>query len=821
MIVKRIRKECWRVVLSLFTAVLFLFSLGCGGSSPATGGGIGGITIDVTSPAGAAAVDSGLTLPIVVEVNGDSSKAGVTWTVAAQHKGDPSGTLSEAQPTSVTYNPPAGISGAIQVTVTATSVSDPTRSAAIPISVYPAVAITTQSSDLATGFVSTDYTCIQKPITNAGVIQIPCQVSVSGGLAPFHWTVEISNLPPGLLLGPGLTPNDTKLVGKPTASGIYPFTINVEDSLGGKTSAALNIDVAPQQLKVVTPTLLTVAQGVPYSPVVMQVSGGVPPYTWTLAPGSDSLPPGMTLSPAGVIAGTPTTNTTAQFAVQVSDSQSPVPAQAIFPTPVQTNGKIMSLTVSGLDPICLSGGNSLRVGTPYAFLVSGFDADGPVTSAGSFTADASGNLTGVQDIIRKRGTQIGVPLTAGSSVVFSPSGRGCLILNTASSSTEFRVAPTSIASDGGAGFFPEGRILEFDDHDGTGTRAAGLFKLQDPAAFSNSLAGAFAYRFSGWDSASRHFAIAGIGTADDGSFTSLSADINDAGSVQGPVIGGNGTLGPVDTNGRGSATIGIGNQTFNLSYYVIDSEHLVFNSIDAPNSGHPLITGEASATAGPFSLSSLSNSHIFRWSGTAGGSPDVAIGVAHFDGAGALGGALYERSGGTPSATQLSGQYTIDPATGRFTFSGTGVPAVGYAIPGTSGVTAYLVGTGPSATSGALEFQTDSYPPGYQFSPLNGRFGTALDEMLDRQTSPFLGQAGVDPNGGLTDAYVDTQRTSAPGLVPVQQFTMFRYTWSPDGTGTFGGNTYMVSNGDKVFFIDLSPANGHPAVIVGQRQQKP
>ena len=137
-------------------------------------------------------------------------------------------------------------------------------------------------------------------------------------------------------------------------------------------------------------------------------------------------------------------------------------------------------------------------------------------------------------------------------------------------------------------------------------------------------------------------------------------------------------------------------------------------------------------------------------------------------------------------------------------------------------MTAYLLGTTPSAASGALEFQTDSYPPGYQFSPLNGRYGFALDEMLDRQTNAFLGQEGADTSGGLTsDSYIDTQRASAPGLVPVESFTMFRYTWSADGSGTFGGNTFMVSNAEKIFYIDLSPANGHPAVVVGQRQQAP
>jgi hypothetical protein len=43
--------------------------------------------------------------------------------------------------------------------------------------------------------------------------------------------------------------------------------------------------------------------------------------------------------------------------------------------------------------------------------------------------------------------------------------------------------------------------------------------------------------------------------------------------------------------------------------------------------------------------------------------------------------------------------------------------------------------------------------------------------------------------------------------------------WVPDGSGAFGGNTNMVTNGSKFFYIDISPLDGHPAVVVGHKQQ--
>ena len=805
--------------------LVLVVTVGCGGGNSSGGnngggGGVPGINVQVTSPVGAAAVDGGQQLAITVTVSNDPANAGVTWSVAPAIKGGPVGTLTDSKSFSVTYNPPGDLSETAQVTVTATSVSDPTRSASIPISLYPAPSITTQSSDLATAFLNTDYTCIQMPITASGVIQIPCQVTVAGGMGPYTWSLGDSFLPDGLLLVPGLTANTTQIVGAPTLVGIYPFTLTVTDNLGVQSTASLSISVAPKQLKVVTPTLLTTVANVPYAPVAMQVSGGVPAYTWVVAPGSGPLPPGMTLSPEGVIFGTPTSQNGFPFAVRVRDSQTPVAAEAIFPTPAPTSPKIMVLAGSGLDPSCLAGGSTVLPATPYAFLFSGFDADGPVTLSGSFTADNAGNVTGVEDIVRTSTVLLAQPLTSGSSLAFNQVGRGCLTLNTATASAQFRLAETTIAQGDAGAYLKDGRIIEFDDGSGSGTRGSGFFRIQDSTAFSSSsINGGYAFRFSGWNASGGHFAIAGTATAESGLFTAVTADVNNAGEVSG-ALNGSGTIGSVDSNGRGTASISIGPASYDLIFYVLDANHLVFNSTQAASSGHPLISGEATSAVGPFSQASLSNSHIYQLGGFIPGSPDVEIGVLHFDGVGAVSGTSFERSGGTASATTLSGQYTVDQTTGRFVFSGTAVNAVGYATASADGITAYLVGTGSSASSGVMEFQTSSYPPGYQFSPINGRYGIGIDEVLDPQTTVFAGVQGADLNGNLSsDSYIDNNIPADPGLIPVQAFTMFRYTWSPDGSGTYGGNTYMVSNGAKIFYIDVSPLNGHPAVVVGQRVQ--
>lgn len=59
---------------------------------------------------------------------------------------------------------------------------------------------------------------------------------------------------------------------------------------------------------------------VPYGPQQIPATGGVPPYTFAIIAGA--LPPGLTMTSAGVISGTPTTMGSYTFTVHVTDSAS-------------------------------------------------------------------------------------------------------------------------------------------------------------------------------------------------------------------------------------------------------------------------------------------------------------------------------------------------------------------------------------------------------------------------------------------------------------------------------------------------------------------
>src|SRR5881394_2834635 len=165
--------------------------------------------------------------------------------------------------------------------------------------------ITTTSSQLPTGTVSTAY-----PATN---------LTASGGTPPYAWTLAsaASTFPGGLTLG-----RLGGISGKATTAGSYNFTVEVTDSVNSTamTNLRILINAAPP-LIVTTTALSNGTAGAAYPSTNLQASGGVPPYAWSVTTAATTFPPGLTLSSAGQITGTPTAAATYNFTVQVKDSQ--------------------------------------------------------------------------------------------------------------------------------------------------------------------------------------------------------------------------------------------------------------------------------------------------------------------------------------------------------------------------------------------------------------------------------------------------------------------------------------------------------------------
>jgi putative Ig domain-containing protein len=150
-------------------------------------------------------------------------------------------------------------------------------------------------------------------------------LAASGGVTPYSWSIIGGSLPTGL----SLNPSTGVISGTATVAGNSAFTAQVSDSQSpsNTNSKALSITVnsppvAP--LNITTTSLPNGARSVGYSQT-LQATGGVTPYTWSLASGS--LPAGLTLNGStGVISGTPAKKGTSNFVVRVRDNQA-TPAQ--------------------------------------------------------------------------------------------------------------------------------------------------------------------------------------------------------------------------------------------------------------------------------------------------------------------------------------------------------------------------------------------------------------------------------------------------------------------------------------------------------------
>jgi hypothetical protein len=144
-------------------------------------------------------------------------------------------------------------------------------------------------------------------------------LQVAGGVPPYNWYLPNGSLtlPPGL----NLNPTNGALYGTPTSDGVFNFNVAVYvNNPYQADTQALSLTISGAALQITTTSPLPAATRDHYYNTVLSATGGQPPYTWLLAPGSPSLPPGLTLAANGVLSGSPTATGGFWFNVRVRDS---------------------------------------------------------------------------------------------------------------------------------------------------------------------------------------------------------------------------------------------------------------------------------------------------------------------------------------------------------------------------------------------------------------------------------------------------------------------------------------------------------------------
>ncbi|MBX5467446.1 MAG: cell wall-binding repeat-containing protein [Firmicutes bacterium] len=202
----------------------------------------------------------------------------------------------------------------------------------------------------------------------AGQVGSPYSASLqaSGGVPPYTWSlVSGSAMPPGLTLAA-----NGQISGTPTAAGTTTFTVQVADAetppatAKATLSLTVNAGTSASALAITTATLPGASVGSAYS-VNLQATGGTPPYTWAVTNGS--LPPGLTLTSAGVLSGTPTEPGSGPtfFTVTVTDaqgsSQSAILALLVTPSGVRPPAAVaFGQSTNAQTPASASVGNVVQ-----------------------------------------------------------------------------------------------------------------------------------------------------------------------------------------------------------------------------------------------------------------------------------------------------------------------------------------------------------------------------------------------------------------------------------------------------------------------------
>lgn len=740
--------------------------------------------------------------------------------------------------------------------------------------------------------------------------------------APCTWSAPPNQLPANITLRPSTGPTVT-ISGPALATGNFVFTVALTDATGTQTATQQCSIFIGAAAPVTISSPATLPPGVVgqqyqapngYQLIAM---GGVPPYSWQNGGG---IPPGLNVSPTGLVQGTPSMAQTNPFSflIQVQDSQVPPHAQqqtefitvtsnivvnitnpigniapgatavtvnatvtndaspsggvtwklqsgtpltdcsptcgtitmqmnnppSILYTPPATQpappNNTPTLTATAVDDTsksatdvinitgnlqaCPAGDESVMNGN-FAFLVKGFDSSGAVAIGGSFVTDGAGAIkSGTEDINRVGGAQADVMvIPAGSSYSVGSDGRGCLTLQTGAGTVKFRFGLSNGFKSGSP---KSGRIIEFDDTTGTGTRGSGIIREQDTTAFmDSSIKNSYAFGLSGFNSTAGHFSSAGTFKADGiGMITSGNFDSDNAGTV----ISNNSTLSGMfaipmmSKDGRASTfNIVFNGTTFHYGMYVVNSSELILVGIDLVSPTIPINSGEAISSIGPFNSGSLTGSHLIRATALSGQGPHATIGVLTFDGTSGVTGTLFDDKGGTTSTTTITPglvTYAVDAATGRLTFTGLGANSpVAYIVPNLNnpvGITSFITNTDNGASAGVSEFQSSS--SNFSNTSLSGLYSFGTDENVDNMTKNFSGEVNFDNTTTMYSGFSD--ESDPTGLLPNQTIPNTSYSVNTDGTGNVGPNTVSVTNGTVLYFIDESNGNAHPTVTIVESQ---
>jgi len=190
-----------------------------------------------------------------------------------------------------------------------------------------------------------------------------------------------------------------------------PQAVNTTTVLSNPGNTTLTGPVVYPQLSITTSSLPFTDRNDPNYSVLLTSRGGKPgPDIWSVVGGQANLPPGLTLSPSGLLSGTASTPGAYGFAIQVADSATPANIAvrnyklnvSVAPLSVQTVLTPPDGVVNqqyGATPLVATGGT-----TPYVY-------SAPNLPPGLSINPSTGQVTGAPTVVNPAGTSVTITAT--------------------------------------------------------------------------------------------------------------------------------------------------------------------------------------------------------------------------------------------------------------------------------------------------------------------------------------------------------------------------------------------------------------------------
>jgi len=490
-----------------------------------------------------------------------------------------------------------------------------------------------------------------------------------------------------------------------------------------------------------------------------------------------------------------------------------------------------SPTSSASLPVTIAGYSTSSLAGHFAFSLSGNNAAGHFSRAGSFVADGAGNLSSVlEDVTSAAGTTT-TPISAIGSYTLGPDGRGTLQFSDGLTPASFDIVLVNANQ------------LQVNGMDATGT-ATGQADLQDASAFTNTpfsaLSGTYVFDFSGVDGSNGLSQIGEFSTDGAGNITNGSIDINDGGVLsQFQVKGSKTTCTPapppapqppaiavsaytIGSNGRGTLTLStelpscFPGPVYTLNFYVVSVGSAKFVGSDAVKQ----VAGFTSLQTANAALdaTALNGNYAFLLGGSA---PSGAIGTAGSflaDGNGNItSGVLDENMHGTPALDLPF--LPVGASDGKYTVSSNGRGTITFATAARTYTFVFYLGQVGSNTTAVLQ-ETDSgiashglltlqQSAPFTLASIEGKYAMHSSGTSGSTSQVTTGQLGANGAGTVTAGELDinTGGTPTQGQALTGTYTAPAATGRATlalNSGTLNYAAYVVSP-TQIYILGIQP----------------